>query len=165
MEQTSRRPIIYLAAFALTLAALAPSLGAEPPLAGPIPAALVRVVDGDTLDVRARIWLRQEVETKVRLLGVDAPELHGHCASERKRALDAKQFVETALASGRLVLRDVRLDKYGGRVVARVETPDGRDLGRALIQAGLGRAYDGHKRQPWCEPGEVEGEAPTGAAE
>lgn len=134
----------------------APVGGTEPPLAGPIPAALVRVVDGDTIDVRARIWLRQEVETKVRLLDIDAPELKGHCASERKRALEAKRFVETLLASGALILRDVRFDKYGGRVVARIETPDGRDLGRALIEAGLGRAYDGHRRQPWCDPGETE---------
>jgi hypothetical protein len=30
---------------------------ADSDLPGPIPAALVRVIDGDTVEVRARIWL------------------------------------------------------------------------------------------------------------
>ena len=39
---------------------------------------------------------------------------------------------------------------HGGRVLARVETGAGADLGPLLIGAGLGRAYDGGKRKPWC---------------
>jgi endonuclease YncB( thermonuclease family) len=61
-------------------------------LAGPVPARLVAVIDGDTIRVRARIWLDQEVETAVRLFGIDAPELTGACAAERALALDARDF-------------------------------------------------------------------------
>jgi hypothetical protein len=28
--------------------------------------------------------------------------------------------------------------------------PDGRDLADSLIEAGLGRAYSGGRRRPWC---------------
>ena len=62
-------------------------------LSGPVPARLVRVVDGDTVVVRARIWLGQEVEIHVRLAGIDAPELRGKCARERALAVRARDFV------------------------------------------------------------------------
>ena len=52
---------------------------------GPVPAEVLAVLDGDTLVVRARIWLGQDVETRIRLDGIDAPELKGKCESERRK--------------------------------------------------------------------------------
>jgi endonuclease YncB( thermonuclease family) len=124
-------------------------LGAEV-LTGPVQATLIEVIDGDTLKVRARIWLGQEVETSVRLSGIDAPEHNGTCASERRLAAAATEFLHRQLAEGALVLNDIVHDKYGGRVVARVATEDGRDLGRSLVAAGLARHYDGGARPDWC---------------
>ena len=46
-------------------------------LRGPIRADVIEVIDGDTLRVRARIWLGQQVEINVRLSDVDTPELRG----------------------------------------------------------------------------------------
>ncbi|MBI4184374.1 MAG: thermonuclease family protein [Proteobacteria bacterium] len=123
-------------------------------LAGPVPAAVVRVVDGDTLVVRARIWLGQSVETHVRVDGVDTPELKGRCPRERALAEDARRFVIERLAGGAATLRRLVYDKYGGRVRARVETAAGEDLGGALIAAGLARPYDGGARRDWCTPAE-----------
>ncbi|MGE5548222.1 MAG: thermonuclease family protein [Solirubrobacterales bacterium] len=122
----------------------------EEHLPGPIYAQVVKVIDGDTIAVRARIWLRQEVDTHVRLFGLDTPEKRGRCESERAMAQQAQDFVEQRLAEGWVWLRDVRLDKYGGRVVARVETPAGDDLTQAVIAAKLGRPYDGGTKVKWC---------------
>ncbi len=64
--------------------------GADP-LPGPIPARVERVVDGDTLAVRARIWPGHEVAVLVRLDGVDAPQLRRpRCARERRRGEAAR---------------------------------------------------------------------------
>ena len=52
----------------------APLLAKES-LAGPVPATVERVIDGDTLVVRARIWHGQEIIVRVRLANVDTPEL------------------------------------------------------------------------------------------
>jgi endonuclease YncB( thermonuclease family) len=49
-------------------------------LAGPVMARVIRVYDGDTILVRARIWVDQEIEIRVRLAGVDTPEIKGQCA-------------------------------------------------------------------------------------
>lgn len=120
-------------------------------LAGPIPAQVVRIVDGDTIVVRAHIWLGQEVETLVRLFGADAPELKARCALEREKAEAARQFLLQRLEGSVVQLRDVLTDKYGGRVLALVQDASGADLSSELVKAGLARRYDGGTRQPWCK--------------
>ena len=125
-------------------------------LEGPVPAVVEGVIDGDTLKVRAHIWLGQEVAVHVRLAGVDAPEMSGACARERALAERARAFVARRLISAaedgpRVRLREVRYGKYAGRVVARVETVAGLDLATALLAAGLAQPYDGGKRPDWCD--------------
>ena len=124
--------------------------GNAEPVAGPVVAWVGEVIDGDTVLVRARIWLGQDVETRVRLLGIDTPELKARCGEEQRLALVARDFVRDRVLGRRVNLVDIRHDKYGKRVLSRVITPDGEDLGAALIRHGLGRPYDGGGRQNWC---------------
>lgn len=125
-------------------------------LAGPVSAVVTRVVDGDTLEVRARIWLGQELSVRVRLAGIDAPEAGSTCAKERALAQRARAFLAARVSPAPgapppvVRLRDIRNGKYAGRVLARVEVPAGLDLGAALLDAGLARRYDGGRRTPWC---------------
>ena len=121
-------------------------------LAGPVSAEVLRVIDGDTIEVRAHVWLGQEVTTLVRLGGIDAPEIKGKCESERAAAQRAKAQLEDKLADGRdVVLRDIRFEKYAGRVMSKVETGSGEDLGSSLAHDGFVRAYHGGKRPGWCD--------------
>ena len=115
---------------------------------GPYRADVLRVIDGDTLRVRAHIWLGHSVEVSVRVRGIDAPEIRGKCASERSLAAQAKSAA-ASLVGKRVLLRDVGPDKYAGRVVATVETATG-DLAEALKSMRLARPYDGGKRTGWC---------------
>lgn len=131
-----------------------PPFAAEDVLAGPVPARVIAVIDGDTLVVRARIWLGQVLETRVRLAGIDAPELRGRCAEERERAARARDFLARAVDGGEIVLRGIEFGKYAGRVIARVETAAGEDLAAALLRAGLAREYGGARRRSWCREGE-----------
>lgn len=145
------RRIARSIASAAWLAALPPAPAApadEPPLPGPIPAVVERVVDGDTLDVKARIWLDQTVVARVRLAGVDTPELSGDCDEERAAARRARAFVEARIGPA-VRLYEVRRGRYG-RAVARVVTAEGADLAALLIATGLGRPYDGGRRAGWC---------------
>jgi endonuclease YncB( thermonuclease family) len=143
---------------ALVLGSVPGALGAAERLAGPLPAQVVSVLDGDTIEVRVHIWLGQDINTRVRLAGIDAPELKGKCDREKTLALRARAYlvarlgpVEAAGGAGRVQLREIRYGKFAGRVLAQVETLDGMDLGRSLIAAGLARPYDGRRRASWCE--------------
>ncbi len=131
----------------LVLALLAGAAGgSEDVIPGPVPTRMTGVIDGDTIMVRARIWLGQEVENRVRLAGADAPELNGGCEAERR----ARDFVRDKAAGGRVVLSYIAYGKYTGRVLARVRAPGGEDFSEALIAAGLARAYGGGRRRSWC---------------
>ncbi|MEQ9174413.1 MAG: thermonuclease family protein [Alphaproteobacteria bacterium] len=119
-------------------------------VAGPVAAEVVRVVDGDTVAVRARVWVGLTADSLVRLDGVDTPELRGKCDQERALAEQARDFLTALIGDGQVLLHGVASGKFAGRVVARMETANG-DAGTALMAAGLARAYDGGARGGWCD--------------
>ena len=143
----------------LVLAASAanPSSDAAPPglrvasaaFDGPVRADVVRVIDGDTFEAAARIWLGEAIEIHVRIEGIDAPELRAHCADERRRAEAARDYLARRIGDGEVELSAVRYDKFGGRVRAIVRDAGG-DVGAAMIARGFARAYHGGHRSPWC---------------
>lgn len=108
---------------------------------------VLRVIDGDTLSVQLP-GLPQELQpVSVRVRGVDAPELHGKCASEKAAAQRAKAFTAALVETG-AIFRNPTADKYF-RIDATVIVR-GKDLASMLIGAGLGRPYAGEKRKGWC---------------
>ncbi|NYZ16210.1 nuclease [Azospirillum sp. RWY-5-1] len=159
MERKTVRPPFRLL---LALAALLVGLSLAPAgqdagaadrgtsIVGPIAADVLRVVDGDTLTVRAHIWIGHEVETSVRLTGIDTPELRARCPEEREKAREARAFLLRLVGEDPVMLMDIQSDKYGGRVLARVRNAAGADLAQSLIRAGLARPYKGDRRGVWC---------------
>jgi endonuclease YncB( thermonuclease family) len=114
------------------------------------PAEVMRVIDGDTFEARVRVWPGIAIDTKVRLRGIDAPELHARCSSEYARAQAARTALETILAEGSVAISRVGTDKYGGRVDALASTGHTADVSAALLSGGFARSYDGGKRGSWC---------------
>ena len=116
-----------------------------------VEATVVRVIDGNTVEVDARPWPEMTIRTAVRLLAFDAPELRGKCEEERAAARAATAALERILPVGAPVqLAAVRAGKYAGRVVAQIVTADGRDPIETLLEDGHGRIYDGGRRKSWC---------------
>ncbi len=114
------------------------------------PADVLRVIDGDTFEAQVRVWPGLDVDTKVRLRGVDAAELHARCASELEQAQAASTALEKILGEGGVTISRVGVDKYGGRVDAMIATRATADVSAALLAGGFARAYDGGKRGSWC---------------
>lgn len=119
--------------------------------------AATRAIDGDTLDARLSLPLAPladgelTVIRRVRVYGIDAPELHGRCDRERELARDAAARLSELLAAGTVELEPLPdADKYG-RLLATVKA-DGRDVGLTLVQEGLAHSYHGvGVRQEWCK--------------
>ena len=133
-----------LAVFMLTVSRVSAAGEMVP---GPLPAELIRVIDGDTIEVRAHLWLGLELTTRVRLADIDAPELDGGCPAERDLARAAREYLALQL-SPTLALRDVRQDKYGGRVVARVVNVQTQDVAELLLSRRL--AVRAGTAAAWC---------------
>lgn len=119
-------------------------------LPGPVEARVRTVIDGDTVLVAARIWLGQRVVIRVRLAGIDAPELRGRCAAETARGRAARDRLQKLLVSRQVTLRDVRYGKYAGRVIARLFAEDGTEASTVLLKEGLARRYRRGRRRGWC---------------
>ena len=114
------------------------------------PAEVLRIIDGDTFEARVRVWPGLDVDTKVRLRGIDAAELHARCADELAQAQAARAALQTILADGGVTVSRVGVDKYGGRVDATIATRHTPDVSAAMLNGGFARVYDGGKRGSWC---------------
>ncbi len=114
------------------------------------PAEVLRVIDGDTFEARVNLWPGLDVTTRVRLRGIDAPELKARCGEERIKAEAARDALRAILDQGEVGIRHVTLDKYGGRVVADASTQRTPDVSSALLGAGHARRYGGGHRDGWC---------------
>src|ERR1039457_5159461 len=90
---------------------------------------VVSITDGDTIRV-----MHNGVSERIRLWGIDCPE------SKQAFGTRAKQFTGD-LAFGQTVTVKVRdIDRYK-RTVAEIILPDGRNLNRELVRAGLAWWY------------------------
>jgi endonuclease YncB( thermonuclease family) len=127
-----------------------PRRAASAELRGGHPAEVLRVFDGDTFEARVRIWPGMDVTTRVRLRGIDAPEMHARCDDERVKAEAARDALVSILNEGAVGISLIGQDKYGGRVDADVSTARTRDVSEALLARGLARRYSGGRRQSWC---------------
>jgi len=111
----------------------------------------ISAYDGDTFRVDvAEIHPLIGRNMPIRLRGVDTPEIRGKCDQEKALAIKARDFVRELLADAEtIVLINIDRGKYF-RIVADVSV-DGVDLGETLIENGLGRLYDGGKKESWCD--------------
>ena len=126
-----------------------------PPAAGGFRARCVNVVDGDTIDVCIDLGFGLSLKERVRLAGVNTPELHGSSVEEKALAQKAKQFTYenvrpvTDPDSWPLRLTTVKVNEKFGRYLANVYmTVADKELhlNAMLIAAGHAKPYDGGKR-------------------
>ena len=93
-------------------------------------------------------------DIRVRVNGIDTPEIKGKCEKEKYDAKQAKEMVADILKDAeQITLKNMERGKYF-RIVADVIV-DGENLADILIEAGMAIHYDGGKKtHKWCEGGE-----------
>lgn len=100
-------------------------------------ATVVRVIDGDTIDVTIDLGFRVNISTRLRLAHIDTPEL------STKEGKAVRAFLTQLLPAGEpCTVATQKPDKYG-RALADITLPDGRDLATVLLDSGLGKPYEG----------------------
>ena len=111
---------------------------------------LIRVADGDTILVRG-----ESGEIRLRLYGIDAPELNQNYGATSKKAL------QKMLSAGTIEYTIIETDQYG-RGVALVKT-EALDINRQMILEGHAWFYTRHCILNFCDEWrELEQEAQKG---
>ncbi|MCW8088211.1 thermonuclease family protein [Sabulicella glaciei] len=99
-----------------------------------------QATDGDTLRCGAE---------RIRIIGLDAPEMRGKCPREARLARAARDRLAMLVARG-VTIEPRGRDRYG-RLLAVVRDREGWDVAQVLIAEGFARPYDGRsRRQGWC---------------
>ena len=118
---------------------------------------VLRVIDGDTFQARVHLRPGHDLTTRVRLRGIDAPELKARCDGERIKAEAATAMLRTFLSDRDVSIWNIGPDKYFGRIVAEAGTRRTPDISNALIAKGVARAYAGGHRDGWCSTAALRG--------
>ena len=115
------------------------------------PVEVLRTIDGDTFEALVHLWPKLDLTTRIRLRGIDAPELKAQCAQELRMAEAASDALRSLLGDGDITIYNIGPDKYPGRVVADVATRRTPNVSAALLAGGHVRSYSGGHRSGWCD--------------
>ena len=90
-------------------------------------------------------------DIRVRVNGIDTPEIKGKCKKEKYEAQQAREMVADILKDAeKITLKNMNRGKYF-RIAADVII-DGENLADVLIDAGMAiKYYGGKKTHNWCE--------------
>ena len=78
------------------------------------PVDVIRTIDGDTFEARVHLPPDLNLTTRVRLRGIDTPELKAACPQELKMAEAATAALRALLGEGDVRIFNIGPDKYSG---------------------------------------------------
>ena len=123
-------------------------------------AKILRVVDGDTVDVDIDlgygVWMHKE---RIRMMGIDTPESRTRDKVEKKFGLASKEYVKAYLPIGSMQILKTEIDKSGedkkgkfGRILGDFLVYDSKEdaqrkLTEIMIDQGYGVAYFGGSKE------------------
>ena len=116
-------------------------------------ARVIKVVDGDTVDVDIDlgfgVWLKDE---RVRIMGIDTPESRTRDKVEKKFGLAAKSRLKELLGATPILKTQVGKggeDMKGkfGRILGDFLTEDGKKCGELLVKEGHAVKYMGGAKE------------------
>lgn len=109
---------------------------------------IVRVVDGDTVDVDIDLgfdtWRCGE---RIRLYGIDTPECRTRDADEKAAGFLAKEFVEDTLHVGETYTLTTKEKGKFGRYLGVIMLSDKTSINAALVKEHLAVPYHGQSKQ------------------
>ena len=110
-------------------------------------ATMVKIVDGDTVDVSIDLGFDIQYNSRVRLYGINTPESRTRDLEEKKRGLAAKARVEELVPVGSSVILRTQKDGKGkfGRILGMIfkDIYAEDSINQMLVAEGHAVNYDG----------------------
>ena len=105
---------------------------------------VVKVYDGDTCTLLFR-WKKQNIKISCRLYGIDTPELRTKNKSEKKLAIEARDFLKILILEKIVFIEFFKNEKYG-RPLVILYLKDGKSVNSLMIEKGYAKKYFGGKK-------------------
>jgi len=109
---------------------------------------VIKVVDGDTVDVNIDVGFSIFHKARVRMYGMDTPESRTRDLDEKARGLISKQFIVDKVANAKEIIIKTQKDGKGkfGRVLGKIFI-DGENINQSMIDQSLAVEYYGQSKE------------------
>ena len=110
---------------------------------------VLKIVDGDTIDVRIDMGFDIKYKSRVRLYGIDTPESRTRDLVEKKYGLKSKKYLKEALLNGkRKIIKTHRGEQTGkfGRILGEIFI-DGKNINLDMCEKGYAVHYHGQNKK------------------
>jgi micrococcal nuclease len=107
---------------------------------------VLKVIDGDTVDLLFDLGFNVFHKERIRLAGIDTPESNSKDLQERILAEDAKTFLSVWLVNqNQLKIKTTKDDKYG-RMLGEIYGDNNICINKLLIDNGYACEYNGDEK-------------------
>ena len=107
---------------------------------------VVRVVDGDTVDILIDLGFYLTKKERVRLAGIDTPESRTKDLEEKELGLEAKDFLERRLSECEKLWVATEKDGKYGRMLGTIWCGV-MNINEEMVSRGYAWEYDGGKKE------------------
>jgi len=111
---------------------------------------VVKVVDGDTIDVLIDLGFNLTKKERIRLAGIDTPESRTRNLEEKKMGLEAKEYLQNKLDNCKNLRVKTEKDGKYGRMLGWLHGND-EDINRIMVTEGYAWEYDGGTKEKSLE--------------
>ena len=115
-------------------------------------AEVISVYDGDTVTLMIDQGMKHFARVKVRLIGINTPEIRTKDLDEKKRGYEAKEYLKSRIEGTTVIIHTVKKGKFGRWLgLLWVFEEDMQTLGESLndemIRVGHAKSYFGGARK------------------
>ena len=105
---------------------------------------ILKVVDGDTVDILIDLGFNLSKKERVRLAGIDAPESRTRNLEEKELGLETKEFLIRRLEDGKASGLKIKTEKDGkyGRMLGWIYCGE-TNINMEMVDRGYAWFYDG----------------------
>jgi len=111
---------------------------------------VVKVVDGDTIDVLIDLGFDLTKKERIRLAGIDTPESRTRNLEEKKMGLEAKEYLQNKLDNCKNLRVKTEKDGKYGRMLGWLHGND-ENINNIMVAEGYAWEYDGGTKEKSLE--------------